>query len=223
MRAQPLEKSGKDWTGVDRTGMDWKRVLGILTVAGLMGLQQGCASILGKGSSSSQQKAVYAEGEADYSRVKGFAYILEKLNFSDNEPELSAENKFDSRRSGDKSRKAVLYRQFHEWKGTKYRLGGMSKKGVDCSAFVQLTYKSKFGINLPRTTRIQSTRGVPIPEQKLETGDLVFFKTGVNDQHVGIFLEDRKFLHASSSKGVMISSLDDSYWSRKFWTARRIN
>jgi len=218
MRGQAHEKSGEDWTSAD-----WRKVLGILVLAGIVGLQQGCASILSKESNSSRQKTVYAEGEADYSRVKGLAYILEKLDFSDNEPELSAEERFDSRRSGEQSRKAVLYRQFHEWKGTKYRLGGMSKKGVDCSAFVQLIYKSKFGINLPRTTRYQSTRGVPVSQQKLETGDLVFFKTGANDRHVGIFLEDRKFLHASSSKGVMISSLDNSYWSRKFWTARRIN
>ena len=135
----------------------------------------------------------------------------------------SKPKKFDSRKSGDKSRKAALYRHYHEWKGTEYRLGGMSKEGIDCSAFVYLTYRSKFGITLPRTTRHQSTRGVPIPQQKLQTGDLVFFKTGVNNRHVGIFLEDRKFLHASSSKGVMISSLDNNYWAGKYWTARRIN
>lgn len=122
----------------------------------------------------------------------------------------------------DSVRKAALYRQYKEWKGTNYRLGGLNKEGVDCSGFVYLTYRSKFGISLPRTTRYQSAQGMAVSRQALQPGDLVFFKTGAGKRHVGIFVEERKFLHASSSNGVMLSNLDNSYWAAKYWTARRI-
>lgn len=122
----------------------------------------------------------------------------------------------------DSARMAALYRQYSEWMGTKYQPGGLSRQGVDCSGFVYLTYRSKFGINLPRTTRHQSAQGVAVSRQALRPGDLVFFKTGNGKRHVGIFVEQRRFLHASSSEGVMLSSLDNSYWSDKYWTARRI-
>lgn len=122
----------------------------------------------------------------------------------------------------DSVRKAALYRQYGEWRGTKYRLGGLDKAGIDCSGFVYLTYRSKFGISLPRTTRYQSVQGTEVSRQALRPGDLVFFKTGAGKRHVGIFVEKRRFLHASATKGVMLSSLDNSYWAAKYWTARRI-
>lgn len=125
-------------------------------------------------------------------------------------------------RAGSDSVRSALYSQYGEWRGTKYRLGGMSKQGVDCSGFVYLTYRSRFGITLPRTTRHQSNQGVAVSPRALRPGDLVFFKTGPNKRHVGIYVEDRKFLHASSSKGVMLSSLDNKYWTNAYWTARRI-
>ncbi len=127
-----------------------------------------------------------------------------------------------SNTKNDLARKAALYRQYGEWKGTNYRLGGLDKKGVDCSGFVYLTYRSKFGISLPRTTKYQSAQGTAVSRQVLRPGDLVFFKTGAGKRHVGIFVEKRKFLHASASSGVMLSSLDNSYWAAKYWTARRI-
>ncbi|WP_223292967.1 MULTISPECIES: NlpC/P60 family protein [Shewanella] len=107
-----------------------------------------------------------------------------------------------------------------EWKGTPYRYGGMSKRGVDCSGFVVLAYKNILGINLPRTTIEQKGVGHKIAKQNLKTGDLVFFKTGWSTRHVGIYLSDSKFLHASTSQGVMISRLDNSYWQSKYWLSR---
>ena len=118
--------------------------------------------------------------------------------------------------------KSVLYSQYNEWKSVRYREGGLSKKGVDCSGYVYLTYRSKFGIDLPRTTDSQSSLGIKISQDNLKAGDLVFFKTGLFKKHVGIFLEDRKFMHASTSKGVIISSLDEEYWSDNYWKAKRI-
>jgi len=162
-------------------------------------------------------------------RIKGFLILLRFLSAMVIIGYLQGCGGFAGREStpahseGDFARKAALYRYFGEWEGTKYRLGGMSKQGVDCSGFVYLTYYSQFGVTLPRTTRTQSRQGVAVSQGALRPGDLVFFKTGADQRHVGIFVEGRKFLHASSSRGVMLSSLDNRYWAGKYWTARRIN
>ncbi len=113
----------------------------------------------------------------------------------------------------------ALYAQYQEWRAVRYRIGGLSKRGVDCSGFVYLTFRDRFGIALPRSTTEQAVLGYPIGEGELRTGDLVFFRTGRNVRHVGIFLQDRQFLHASTIKGVTISSLDDQYWSKEYWRA----
>ncbi len=115
--------------------------------------------------------------------------------------------------------RSILYAQYQEWRAVRYRIGGLSKSGIDCSGFVYITFRDRFGIALPRSSDKQVVLGRKIDETELRTGDLVFFRTGRNDRHVGIFLEDRKFLHASTLKGVMISSLDDVYWSKEYWRA----
>jgi len=116
--------------------------------------------------------------------------------------------------------KQVLYSQFSEWKAVKYRFGGLSKNGIDCSGFVYLTYLDNFSIQLPRTTEQQVKKGVKVNTQaNLKAGDLVFFKTGVRQRHVGIYLEKRTFLHVSTKKGVIISRLDNPYWKKRYWRA----
>jgi len=115
-----------------------------------------------------------------------------------------------------------LYRQHAEWKGVRYRLGGLSKNGVDCSGFVYLTYKNRLGISLPRTTRQQSQYGKIINRQELNAGDLVFFRTGRVSKHVGIYLENNTFLHVSKKNGVTISHLDNVYWKAKYWKSVRL-
>ncbi|WP_255463629.1 NlpC/P60 family protein [Microbulbifer sp. YPW1] len=119
--------------------------------------------------------------------------------------------------------KARLYEQFQEWKGTRYQLGGMSKRGIDCSALVLLTYRDHMGIQLPRTTRYQARTGKAIKRSQLRTGDLVFFKTGRRGRHVGIYIENGQFLHASVSRGVTISHLSEHYWNSRYWRARRLD
>lgn len=118
--------------------------------------------------------------------------------------------------------KSKLYEQFHEWQGVRYQLGGLSKQGIDCSGFVFVTYKSKLGVKLPRTAKLQSKLGTEIHKNNLATGDLVFFKTGRFTKHVGIYLEENKFLHASLSRGVTISRLDNVYWRSNYWKSVRI-
>jgi len=116
-----------------------------------------------------------------------------------------------------------LYSQYDKWKGVRYEMGGLSKNGIDCSGFVYLTYLELFGKKLPRSTRLQSRVGKKIQTDKRCSGDLVFFKTGWKKLHVGIYLENHSFLHASKKKGVMISRLDDPYWKSKYWKTKRVD
>lgn len=115
-----------------------------------------------------------------------------------------------------------LLRQFKRWEGTPYRYGGTSLRGVDCSAFVQNTYRVKFKKQIPRTTRTQIKVGKKIKKSQLKEGDIVFFKTGRNSLHNGIYMGGGKFMHASSSKGVTLSSLNNRYWRKKYLTSRRV-
>jgi cell wall-associated NlpC family hydrolase len=114
-----------------------------------------------------------------------------------------------------------LFDFYTQWEGVKYKMGGESKKGIDCSAFIQKAFKEKFDLEMPRTTLLQSNVGKEISKEKLEIGDLVFFKTG-RTNHVGIYIEDGKFMHASTKIGVTISSLNSDYYMKNYWKAQRI-
>ncbi|MCK3657051.1 endopeptidase [Pasteurellaceae bacterium Macca] len=111
-----------------------------------------------------------------------------------------------------------------DWKGTRYRLGGTSRHGVDCSGFMQITFRDLFGINLPRTTTEQATKGRKVSKSELQAGDLIFFKTGrgPNGKHVGVYVKNGQFLHASTKGGVIYSDLNSPYWSKTYWQARRL-
>ena len=121
--------------------------------------------------------------------------------------------------------KMALNKHFREWESVRYRFGGMSKQGVDCSGFVYLTFLHQFGVKLPRNTARQSKLGTTIAKNQLKTGDLVFFKTrgSITGRHVGIYLGERQFMHASTSQGVTTSSLDDLYWANAYWKAKRLD
>jgi lipoprotein Spr len=111
-----------------------------------------------------------------------------------------------------------------EWYGTKYKLGGEDKSGVDCSAFVQSFMLSLYDLNLPRTSKEQYAQSTRIKKADLQEGDLVFFHTrgkGKSISHVGVYLRNNKFIHASSSGGVMISDLDDDYFHKRYVASGR--
>ncbi len=116
----------------------------------------------------------------------------------------------------------LLRNEFDIWKGTPYRLGGANEGGIDCSALTQKIYLNTFNIKLPRTTYRQAKQGYAVQKNSLLAGDLVFFKTSISERHVGIYIGENKFIHASSSKGVMISKLNNTYWRSKYWQSRRI-
>ena len=106
--------------------------------------------------------------------------------------------------------------------GVPYVFGGTSPYGFDCSGYVQYIF-AKAGISIPRTADVQYEFGTPIPTTELVAGDLVFFSTYTyGASHVGIYLSDNNFIHASSSRGVTIDSLGSSYYSSRYIGARRI-
>jgi cell wall-associated NlpC family hydrolase len=117
---------------------------------------------------------------------------------------------------------ASLNQQYNRWKGTPYEIGGLNKNGIDCSGFVQVTFREAFGIQLPRSTEDLSETGRTIAKHELSAGDLVFFKTGFGKQHVGIYMGDEQFIHASTSNGVMKSSLNNPYWIQHYWKSIRL-
>ncbi|MDG6894588.1 NlpC/P60 family protein [Volucribacter amazonae] len=114
------------------------------------------------------------------------------------------------------SQLAHLYQQ---WVGTKYRLGGTTKNGIDCSAFMQQIFAQIYQVNLPRSTTQQRQLGKPIKKAQLQQGDLVFFR---NNRHVGLYIGNGQFMHASTSQGVTISSLNENYWHKNYTQSRRI-
>lgn len=119
---------------------------------------------------------------------------------------------------------AQLNEQLRQWYGTPYRYGGLDRGGVDCSGFVYRTFRDRFDMQLPRSTEEQTSLGTKVSRDELMPGDLVFFKTGggENGLHVGIYDTNDQFIHASTSRGVIRSSLDNVYWKRVYWQARRI-
>lgn len=118
---------------------------------------------------------------------------------------------------------SVILEHVDEWYGTRYRMGGTTKSGIDCSAFVQAVYLSAFAISLPRTARDQYRASHIISATDLKEGDLVFFNTRGGVSHVGIYLQNNKFIHASSSQGVTVSDMFDPYYLKRYIGAGRID
>ncbi|GHB27765.1 C40 family peptidase [Salinicola rhizosphaerae] len=115
----------------------------------------------------------------------------------------------------------ALLDEHDRWVGTPYVLGGTTHHGIDCSALMQHIFGEAFALHLPRTTEQQVQEGSRVKESDLKAGDLVFFRPPGPYNHVGVYVGDGYFLHASSSRGVKLSRLDNVYWKRYYWQARR--
>lgn len=120
-----------------------------------------------------------------------------------------------------------LYNEGARWLGTPHRLGGSTKRGVDCSGFVAIVYREVYGKQLARSSADMLKHNCKkIGRGKLQEGDLVFFRTGGGKKnvpnHVGIYLKNGRFIHTSTSKGVMVSSLSEPYYTRTWITGGRV-
>lgn len=137
-------------------------------------------------------------------------------------PRFNTSNTFIARDMSNQLLKTRLLKQYNAWKGTRYHMGGSSHRGVDCSALMQHLFSESMALSLPRTTSEQMHRGKAVTRRELKPGDLVFFQTGRRQRHVGVFIGGDEFIHASTSQGVTISSLNNDYWRSHYQAARRV-
>jgi lipoprotein Spr len=118
----------------------------------------------------------------------------------------------------------TLLESVDEFFGVRYRTGGNGKTGIDCSGFTVAVYLAAYGINLPRVSKEQYRISRKISTTELQEGDLVFFHTrGSGVSHVGVYLGNNKFIHATVSRGVMVNDLFEPYYVQRFLGAGRID
>lgn len=144
-----------------------------------------------------------------------------KTNFKQTKTEKSSKKK-----KSDKADAIIAFAKTYS--GTKYKYGGTTKKGIDCSGLLFISFQSE-QINLPRVALDMSKKGTKISLSKVQKGDLLFFKTNKKKRsinHVGLVVEKNKkglfFIHSTTSSGVIISSLDQNYWKNAFVEARKV-
>lgn len=112
-----------------------------------------------------------------------------------------------------KALNADLYSFIDDWMGSPHRMGGLTRSGIDCSAFVGMVYNEVYRKDLPRTSRDMAQRIKRKYDNQLQEGDLVFFSFGGRDiDHVGVYLQNGKFVHVSTKQGVVISNLKDTWY-----------
>jgi cell wall-associated NlpC family hydrolase len=138
---------------------------------------------------------------------------------------LSGERSFRTEKNSAISNldQAKMMREMSKMMGVSYKLGGEDQDGIDCSAYTMLVYRNALREQLPRTSAEQFKIGAPVTSEDLKFGDLVFFNTtGEPGSHVGIYLGDDLFAHASVTLGVTISSLESAYYKKRYEGARRV-
>lgn len=137
-------------------------------------------------------------------------------------PGLTAQEISDDSARRDGARIASVARKY---KGTRYVWGGNTPKGFDCSGFTQYVVKKVIGLDMGQTVKGQWNYGKKVSSRKLRAGDLVFFENTFERglSHVGIYLDERKFIHAENENtGVVVSDLDSDYYRKHYAGARRV-
>ena len=112
---------------------------------------------------------------------------------------------------------------YSKWKGTKYAWGGDSKKGIDCSALTRRVYREVYAHELPRVSTQQAKTGKKVSSKNLKAGDIVYFRPEGRTHHTAVYVGNSLFINASSSKGVVMSSLKSPYWGKYFKYGVRVD
>ncbi|TCP94976.1 spr peptidase [Cricetibacter osteomyelitidis] len=189
----------------------------ILMITALLALT-ACSSSVDQTHARYQSNKTGSYGSKDEVQLNKFI-----VNIRTNQPHNFGADENDAAVFNRKSHAVIankkLSQVFQEWHGTRYRLGGTGKRGIDCSAFMREVFEQAFGMSLPRSTSEQRHIGRNIAKSQLKVGDLVFFR---RNNHVGVYIGEGRFMHASSRQGVTISSLSESYWARNYTQSRRV-
>ena len=116
-----------------------------------------------------------------------------------------------------------LLTSYKKWRGTKYAWGGYSKNGIDCSALTRRVYREAFNKELPRVSQQQIKKGTRVSAKNLKSGDIVYFRPNNRVSHTAVYVGNSLFINASSSKGVVMSSLKSPYWRKYFKYGVRVH
>ncbi|WP_314011107.1 NlpC/P60 family protein [Pseudostreptobacillus hongkongensis] len=119
--------------------------------------------------------------------------------------------------------KNKLFAAFNNWAGTKYRLGGTGRSGIDCSALTREVFREVFGYELPRVSVDQVKKGRKVERSDLKPGDLLYFTPENRINHVAVYIGNSLFINASSSQGVVLSSLNNTYWNKYYKYGVRVD
>lgn len=221
--------NGKPRSAGSRSGLSHNRPRALVLLWVLAVLAAGCGPSSPRFATETKPKTAAKERSGARFSSKE---IQEELRENDKKPEpreieevVSGTRDFRTEKNKaisplDQSR---IMRAISKYMGTPYVYGGAAPGGMDCSGYTMVVYKESLGKPLPRSASEQARVGVPVSHRELKFGDLVFFNTtGEPASHVGIYLGDDLFAHASVTLGVTISSLESSYYKKRYEGARRI-
>ena len=193
--------------------MKIKRFLSIILVLAAIGSLSSCG-FLKKILSSD------LETEEEYALEEVSVEVPQPVKKKPQKTESSQKTKMDITLCDKDNLK--LYEVIEKWYGTPYKMGGCTYSGVDCSCFVINVYEAVYNIKLSRRAMDMVNDIKLVDRKSLVEGDLVFFRNGNgNINHVGIYLKNDMFAHASTSKGVMVSKLTEKYWNSRFYKGGR--
>lgn len=155
--------------------------------------------------------------------IKGNAGTTAPVGRQPSSSVVSSDKTSGASNDPDKARSVI--KEARKWVGTPYKYGGKSRKGTDCSGLVMMVFDNTLGVKLPRSSRELHKFCREVPCDAIEPGDLVFFggvKRSGSVNHVGLYIGDGKMIHASTSRGVMESSVNEAYWRDRFHSAGRV-
>lgn len=199
-----------------------RRIVSIVTTGFILITVAGCGS--GSPRFSQPEEKQKREITREETTVRFSRELVEAAKEERREDDVDVDvARVESRIVHPTSQQSHMLREILRHIGTPYRLGGMDANGIDCSAYTWKVFNNAMNIELPRSTSDQFRTGRSVSTSNLQFGDLIFFNTtGRNPSHVGIYIGDNLFAHASISYGVTISSLESTYYQRRVTGARRV-